>query len=144
MPPPAETSYTVVDSQIKVPPTASKRLGFQPVVELKVNGKERADIRAGQQVTFTARIETPPNTGKIILAEWDFMGAGDYPVADNISKPEPAVDIEKTFTFSKPGTYFPVLRATSQREGDTDTPYALWSQCSCAAWDRSPAGPSFA
>jgi hypothetical protein len=123
VPPPAETHYTVVDSQIKVPPTAEHRLGFEPVVELKVNGSDRADVKAGQKVTFHARIEVPPDTGKIILAEWDFMGAGDYPVTENFSKPEPAVDFEKTYTFSKPGTYFPVLRATSQREGNSDTPF---------------------
>jgi hypothetical protein len=122
--PPAETSYTVVDSQIKVPPTAEKRMGFQPVVELKVNGSDRIDVKVDQVVTFTAKIEIPPDTGKVILAEWDFMGTGDYPVTGKINEPKSSVVLEKTYTFSKPGTYFPVLRATSQREGDPDTPYA--------------------
>ncbi len=123
VPPPAETRYTVVDSQIKVPPTAARRLGIQPVVELLVNDRDRADVKVGQPVTFTARIEAPPDAGKITLAEWDFMGVGDYPVTEKISKPWPDVDLEKTYTFSKPGTYFPVLRATSQREGNPDTPF---------------------
>lgn len=123
VPPPAETSYSVVDSQIKVPPTAGKRMGIQPVVELKVNSSDRADVKVGQPVTFTARIEVPPDTGKIILAEWDFTGVGNYPVTERISNPKPEMDFEKTYTFSKPGTYFPVLRATSQREGNPNTPF---------------------
>ena len=52
------------------------------------------------------------------------MGTGDYPVTEKIGKPEPAMKLEKTYTFSEPGTYFPVLRVVSQREGDPDTPYA--------------------
>ncbi|HEX8675658.1 MAG TPA: hypothetical protein VF700_00470 [Segetibacter sp.] len=31
--------------------------------------------------------------------------------------------LKTTYTFTKPGTYFPILRVTSQREGDTKTPY---------------------
>jgi len=34
------------------------------------------------------------------------------------------VTLKATYSFSQPGTYFPVLRATSQREGDPKTPYA--------------------
>jgi hypothetical protein len=30
-----------------------------------------------------------------------------------------------THTYPEPGTYFPVVRVTSQREGDRDTPYGL-------------------
>jgi len=32
--------------------------------------------------------------------------------------------VKTTYSFTRPGTYFPVLRATSQREGDSKTPYA--------------------
>jgi hypothetical protein len=124
VPPPAETRYKVADSQIVVPPGAEKRMGFQPVVELDVNGSKRADVKVGETVTFTANMVVPPNTGKIILAEWDFDGIGDYPVTEKFNEPEPKADIRKTHTFSKPGTYFPVIRVTSQRDGDPDTPYA--------------------
>ena len=34
------------------------------------------------------------------------------------------VTLKTTYTFSKPGTYFSVLRVSSQREGDTNIPYA--------------------
>jgi hypothetical protein len=36
----------------------------------------------------------------------------------------PAASVKATHAYSQPGTYFPVLRATSQRESDAKTPYA--------------------
>jgi hypothetical protein len=48
---------------------------------------------------------------------------GDYPTTEPLGDPEPMVTLTRTFTFSQPGTYFPVLRATAQREGDADTPF---------------------
>ena len=59
----------------------------------------------------------------MIAAEWDLEGAGDYTVAERIDTPQPSVRISATNAFSKPGTYFSVLRATSQRHGDGLTPY---------------------
>jgi hypothetical protein len=149
VPAPSSTSYRVDDAQVIVPPTAAQRGGIQPVVELTANGGERADVKAGEPVTFTARIEVPPGTGEIVDAEWDFEGTGDFgcaqllpdasptdPGATRCQLPDPAsstgadgdggdsVTIEFSHTYSEPGTYFPVLRATSQREGDPDTPFA--------------------
>ena len=124
VPPPASTRYQVVDGQVEVPESArSRRGGIQPVVELKANGWERAEVKVGQPVTFTAKIEVPPNTGEVVAAEWDFLGVGDYPTAEPLRDPSATVTLTRTFSFSQPGTYFPVLRATSQREGDPDTPY---------------------
>src|SRR5262249_48337583 len=122
--PPTDTNYKVVDSQVVVPAKAAVRKGIQPVVELKVNGGERADVAVGQTVTFTAKIETPPETGKVVAAEWDFEGVGNYPSPAELVKSDSIVTLKATHSFSKPGTYFPVLRAASQREGDTKTPYA--------------------
>jgi hypothetical protein len=122
--PPAETRYKVVESQVEVPPTAAERRGIQPAVELKVNGGERAEIAVGQPVTFTATIEVPPQTGRVVAAEWDFEGSGNYPVAEQLRAVEPTVSLKVAHAFSAPGTYFPVLRATSHRDGDARTPYA--------------------
>ena len=58
--PPASTDYVVVDGQVQVPPTAAERKGIQPVVTLTANGGERADVRVGEPVTFSAGIEVPP------------------------------------------------------------------------------------
>ena len=114
----------MVQSQVQVPARAAERGGIQPVVELKVNGGERAEVALRQTVTFTAKIEAPPNAGEIVAAEWDFEGAGTYPVPAEFRIAKSTVTLTATYSFSKSGTYFPVLRATSQREGNTQTPYA--------------------
>jgi len=117
--PPKSTVYEIVDgAQVVVPPTAGQRKGLQPVVDLLVNGGERADISVGDTVTFTAHIQVPPGAGKVVIAEWDFLGVGDYPDLADIGPIRPAVDLETTYTYTEPGTYFPVLRAASQRDGD--------------------------
>ncbi len=125
--PPASTHYKIVDGQVEVPASASARKGIQPVVTLKVNGGERADVAVGKPVTFTADIEVPPNTGKVVSAEWDFEGAGTFPVATALTpsnKSGSTVAVKTTYTFAKPGTYFPTLRVASQRQGDVKTPFA--------------------
>ncbi|MFX1284510.1 MAG: PKD domain-containing protein [Promethearchaeota archaeon] len=120
--PPASTTYKVVDGQIQVPASAVERKGIQPVVNLTVNGAERADVKVGKKVKFSAVIETPPDTGSIVGVEWDFEGAGDYPVSERI-KAKKKVKVKTTYTFSKSGTYFPAVRVISQRQGDSQTPY---------------------
>jgi hypothetical protein len=104
-----------------VPSGAAERGGIQPVIELKANGGVRA--AAGQAVSFIASIEVPPNAGRVVAAEWDFEGTGDFPSAQRIDTPEPLVQLSTSYTYAKPGTYFAVLRATSQREGDARTAY---------------------
>jgi hypothetical protein len=120
---PAVTRYSIVDAQVRVPDDAHDRGGVQPVIALQANGGVRAEVSAGETVTFTARIEVPPGAGKVIAAEWDFEGVGNYPGKARIDIPEALVSLSATFVFAKPGTYFPVLRATSQRQGDMQTPY---------------------
>jgi len=122
--PPASTNYRVVDSQVEVPDGAAQRAGIQPVIHFSANGRERAEVAVGKPVTFSAIIEVPPNGGKVVAAEWDFEGNGNYPVVEPLSDFKPTVALKATYSFSKPGTYFPVLRAASQREGDSKTPYA--------------------
>lgn len=123
--PPATTSYKVVDSQVEVPASAAQRKGIQPVVDMKANGAVRADVATGQAVEFSGLIEAPPGTGSIVGAEWDFEGAGDYPVKEQFTDTSKgSVKVKTSYTFMKPGTYFPALRAYSQRQGDAKTPYA--------------------
>ncbi|MFB5678867.1 PKD domain-containing protein [Paenibacillus terreus] len=123
VPPARSTRYNVVDSQIKVPEIAAARRGIQPVVNLTVDGSDRIDIAAGQTVTFTAKIQVPPGAGKIVGVDWDFLGTGDF-VASSYGSPSQTVKMSATFTYKTPGTYFPALRATSDREGDKATPFA--------------------
>lgn len=127
--PPASTNYKVVDGQIVVPATAARRKGIQPVVKVTANGRERADISVGQPVKFAATIEVPPGTGKIVSAEWDFEGEKTFPVIQEIKASDgnasgTQVNLTIAHAFSNPGTYFPALRATAQRDGDARTPFA--------------------
>ena len=77
----------------------------------------------GEAVNFTATIEVPPNAGKIVAIEWGFEGTGEYPVSEKIDTPQERMRVAATHTFTKPGTHFPVVRVTSQRQGDMQTPY---------------------
>jgi hypothetical protein len=124
--PPAGTSYKVVEGQVIVPQTASERKGIQPVVSLKANGSDRADVKSGRKVSFIAVIELPPNSGKLIKAEWDFEGAGTFPVTSRLSPSgslDSIVTLKANYSFTKPGTYFPTMRAITQRQGDAASPY---------------------
>ncbi len=125
VPPPTSTHYKIIDGQVVVPTTAAVRRGIQPVVALTANGGKRAEVTVGQAVNFSALVEVPPHTGTIVAADWDFEGAGTYPVAGQLSDASSSHVVVKTsYSFSKPGTYFPALRVASQRQGDANTPYA--------------------
>ncbi|MDF0541659.1 hypothetical protein PX699_04860 [Sphingobium sp. H39-3-25] len=121
--PPASTSYRYDDGQIIVPATAAERHGIQPVVTLKANGAARAEIAAGQTVTFNGTIEVPPGTGTVIAAEWDFEGAGAFAVTSPLKRGLKVASVTITHRFDKPGTYFPALRGISQRQGDAKTAF---------------------
>jgi hypothetical protein len=123
--PPASTEYEVVDGQVHVPPTAAARRGIQPVAEVRANGGMRADVAVGEEVEFTATIEVPPSAGTLVSAEWDFDGSGEF------ADVEPGVDgnrsrltLRTSHAFAEPGTWFPALRVTSQRQGDVETAFA--------------------
>jgi hypothetical protein len=118
--PPESIVYTVKDGQVSVPEEAPLRKGIQPVVNLKANGSERADARPGEEVHFEAEVELPPDTGKLVSAEWSFEGEENYPVKgffSNMDEAGESARVRATHCFEKPGTYFPVLRISSNRNG---------------------------
>ncbi|WP_207904661.1 PKD domain-containing protein [Novosphingobium sp. PhB165] len=121
--PPQSTQYKVVDGQIQVPATASARQGIQPVVTITANGKAQTDVRRGEPVRLAGTVSVPPGAGSVVSAQWDFEGDGTF---DEDAKPGTGanVTVSTTHSFDKPGTYFVVLRAASQREGDANTPFA--------------------
>ena len=139
--PPATTNYKIVDGQVVVPPSADERKGIQPVVMVKANGGKRADVKAGEPVTFTATVEVPKGMGKVVAASWNFEGLPEdmvktsgwnfetsnvFPVKGKFTptdKTGSRVTVKTIYTFAKPGTYFPTLRVASQREGDAKTPF---------------------
>jgi hypothetical protein len=125
--PPPSTNYTLDGGQVLVPPTARERKGIQAVVTLKANGSQRAEVSVGETVTLSGLIEVPPGTGKVVSVEWNVEGVtavGAFQAAA-FGAIKPSVSVETTHVFTQPGTYFPVLRASSQRQGDPGTAFAL-------------------
>src|SRR4051812_23241374 len=73
------TAYTVDgDQRLTMAPTAPDRGGIQPVVVLTADGGGRAEVGAGDAVTFVATAEAPPGAGSIIAVEWDFEGKAEW------------------------------------------------------------------
>jgi hypothetical protein len=121
--PPPSTSYEVVDGQVIVPGDAAQRRGIQPVVTLSVDGGLRADVARGDEVTFCATGQVPEAAGAIVTVEWDFDGAGRFPVADPVDVAD-KVSLQRRYRFEETGTYFPTVRIAAHREGDRTSPYA--------------------
>jgi hypothetical protein len=122
--PPPSTEYAVVDGQVVVPPSAKARRGIQPVVTLTANGGEKTVVGVGEAVRFCGVAEVPPGAGTVVAAEWDFEGGGDYPRAEPGMDGDLAnISLTTSYAFDQPGTYFPALRVTSQRQGDSKTPH---------------------
>ena len=121
---PSETRYRVTDSQVEVPATAAERRGVQPVVTLQANGAARAEVAVDEPVTLTAIVETPEGGGLVVAGAWDFEGTGNDPVSASLEAPQAKTSVTATHAYARPGTYYPVFRASSQREGDANTPYA--------------------
>ncbi|MCI4592012.1 PKD domain-containing protein [Sphingobium sp. BYY-5] len=123
--PPASTAYRVADGQVIVPAGATARKGIQPVVTMTVDGDAKAIAKPGKKIGFAATIAVPPDAGKIVSAEWDFDGDGQFPVKATLPDgPAQTVHLTAYHGFPKPGIYFPTLRVASQRDGDTATPFA--------------------
>ncbi len=129
VPPPGNTAYKVVNGQVEVPPAAAQRRGIQPVVSVLANGRSREEVRVGQAVTLSAIIEPPPNTGRVVSAEWNLEGDSGFKLA-SVTPTSCRVStggrctVSIKHAYAKPGTYFVVLRAASQREGDPKSAYA--------------------
>ena len=125
--PPASTEYRVEDGQVVVPSTAAARKGIQPVVSLTANGGDRVEAAVGETVEFHARIAVPAGTGMVVAADWDFVGAGDFPASEPFefaTADGASVTVRARYAYSEPGTYFPALRATAQRQGNNATRFA--------------------
>ncbi len=132
--PPASTNYSIdANNQVQLAATAVRRHGVQPVVTLTARTRawvhaspgQRIYVAAGQPVTFSMDAQVPPGAGKIVKVEWDFEGTGSFTVTSALTRIGPRVRLHETYTFTNPGTYFPVVRVTSQRYGNTTTPYGL-------------------
>ncbi|MDB5395180.1 MAG: hypothetical protein JWM91_2686 [Rhodospirillales bacterium] len=121
-PPPASTGFHFTpDEGMALLPMAETRLGVQPVVTAMANGAVRAEVAVGEAVRFEVKAEAPPGAGTIIAVEWDFDGAGLWPIKHaGIDGNATRVGLSVTHRFDRPGTYFPSVRVTAHREGDVE------------------------
>ncbi|MBW8783085.1 MAG: PKD domain-containing protein, partial [Novosphingobium sp.] len=105
-----------------LPVGARERHGLQPVIHLKVNGQERAEVAVNQPVRLEGRIEMPPRTGKIVQYDW-YLGGSDftYEPATKLAKPAMVANPTRTVSFPTAGEYLITLRTFAQRDGVHDT-----------------------
>ena len=68
-----------------------------------------------QPVTLASRVEMPPKTGQIVKYNWTVAGKPDPETI--VDKPQPLVNVNRTITFDKPGTYVIRLTVNGQRDG---------------------------
>jgi hypothetical protein len=120
------TAYSINDSQMSLPVSADKRSGIQPVVALSVSGEKKMVAKAKEKVSFKGVIDLPADTGRITTATWDFEGLGSFSVQGTLKyldeKGEHA-EIMAEYAYEKQGVYFPVLRISANRQGDTNDIY---------------------
>lgn len=117
--PAPSTGYTITpDNQVELSPTATERGGIQPLVHLLANGSEAARVKPGQPVQFSAEITLPAAAGQMENVEWSFEGEQNYPYCGMLD----GLTATAEHTYTKPGTYFAVVRVTSNRHpGDVFT-----------------------
>ena len=143
--PPKDSSYDLVDSQIILKEDAGERGGLQPVVKLLADGKEKVEITAGQSVRLTASISIPEGAGEIERIEWSRGFACDHDleksrqaIFNNVYEWEklPSDEgvlkyrAEHEFTYDEPGTYYAVVKVTSNRnKGDVYTRLRNLARC---------------
>jgi len=113
--PPPSTSYTIRNGQVISAATAAERHGLQPVMTLTANGAARATVGVNQPVSLASKIEMPPNTGQVVSYNWTVAGTADP--ATTVDRPLPQLDVNRTISFDKPGTYVVRLTVNGQRDG---------------------------
>jgi hypothetical protein len=127
--PPAGTNYAIdADTQTVVIGDAAQRGGVQPLVSLSVNGGDKIDVNAGQSVTFAMKAQAPAGIGRIVKVEWDLQGAGTYAHDTPVKHPSSQEIMSESYTFTRPGIYFPAVRVSAARDGkgiNAKSPYAL-------------------
>jgi hypothetical protein len=113
--PPPSTEYVVRNGQVVMPARAAERRGLQPVMNLAVDGSQRATVGVDQPVNLAARLEMPPGAGKIVKYHWTVAGTDDAEVI--VAEPQTQVDVSRSLRFDKPGTYVVRLTVRGQRHG---------------------------
>jgi hypothetical protein len=126
--PSKSTNYKIVEGQVALGADGKSRGGIQPVPHASINGKERADIRLGEEVTIHVVVDIPDGTGKVVKADWclDDSKQFTYPVdmsKATISANGGRIEFNTEVSYDKVGTYFPTVRVYSERNGNANATY---------------------
>ena len=120
--PAQSTAYIVERSQVRLAPAAAQRRGIQPVVDLTVTGSDRVEAAVGQPVTFQGTVQAPRGGGQVSSVAWWFGDEAFKLDPQPVSVKTGSLKLTRTHTFTKPGTYFVTLWATSRRGVATEKP----------------------
>ncbi|MCW2528383.1 MAG: hypothetical protein JWM76_3243 [Pseudonocardiales bacterium] len=115
---PEDTNFEYQDGTVRLPATAARRRGIQPVVTVTANDSTRANVSVGEAVSLRVRAEVLPAAGTIISVAWDFDGSGAYPFRHDVDGTSSEVTLSTTHSFDRPGTYFATALVESHRDGD--------------------------
>lgn len=122
--PPGSSVYRVADGQVTLDGDATARLGVQPAVVLAAGGMDAGGspatirVRAGQTVTLRGKATMPPGAGVIVAAQWSAAGTDDFAPATLARGTANDWIAHADIRYDRPGTYYPVLRVTAQRDGN--------------------------
>lgn len=114
------THYQADGGHVIVPERARERGGLQAVPVLTANGSKCAHVKAGEPVIFEVTAEVPKGAGKLTSVAWSLDGdstfarAGEWELSEDGRRGKAAA----SYTYDQPGTYFGVVRVTSERTGD--------------------------
>ena len=117
-PPPSSVAKLSSEQALIMPKTASKRKGLQPTIS-RITADEQYDstsVSLGKPVEFNGVGEAA--VGKIIKYEWYCPNLKDFYSEVCLEKPRSKVNTPYTYTFQESGTYYVVLRVTSDLGGD--------------------------
>lgn len=121
VPPAPSSTYRVEQGQVIVPRDARFRGGVQPAVALTVDGESQVQSRVGQSVTLSGVIGISADTGPVLAVEWSQDGTDKF-VPAQVPLPEAGrIILKQSFQYDAPGTYYPVLRMTTLRDGSAST-----------------------
>ena len=122
------TSYRIEDGQVVLDENGITRGGLQPSIKVTAEGKERADVKIGERTTLDVVIDIPEGTGSLALLEWSEKGDGTFePLEDpeNMTIEGNHITFRKSVSYDSPGTFFPSIRVSSERNGDPDSIFTL-------------------
>ena len=111
-----------------------KRGGVQPVIEHTIAAGEGCSASAGgvvetvavdEPVSLTVTAATSPQIGNFVRVEWDFDSDGVYGESLELDAADSDISRCTTHSYSEPGTYFAVVRVTTQSDGYLGSPYGL-------------------